>query len=210
MTLDQISVLFHASLGGLALLSGGVSIGAKKGSKLHKKSGKLFYYSMLLSSIVAIFITLLPSKRNPFLFSIGIFSLYFLLGGYRSLRFKNATIDLRIDKLIAYVMMLTSVLMVLIPVVFYSKINIILTVFALIGFIFSWRDLGLFKNPNQLKTKWLKLHLGKMTGAYIASVSAFFVVNQILPGIWNWFVPSIFGTIYTSFWMRKVNPKRKT
>ena len=89
------------------------------------------------------------------------------------------------------------------------KSKVILTVFAIIGFIFSWRDLGLFKNPIQLKNKWLKLHLGKMTGAYIASVSAFFVVNQILPGIWNWFVPSIFGTIYISFWMRKVSPKRK-
>ena len=47
-----------------------------------------------------------------------------------------------------------------------------------------------------------------MTGGYIAAVSAFFVVNQILPGIWNWFVPGIIGSGYITYWMIKLNKKK--
>jgi len=33
----------HAPLGGIALLSGGISLVSKKGSLFHKKSGKVFF-----------------------------------------------------------------------------------------------------------------------------------------------------------------------
>ena len=70
------------------------------------------------------------------------------------------------------------------------------------------RDLKLFQDIQRIKKNWLKLHLGKMTGGYIAAVSAFFVVNQILPGIWNWFVPGIIGSGYITYWMIKLNKKK--
>ena len=63
----------------------------------------------------------------------------------------------------------------------------------------------------RIRKGWLKLHLGKMTGGYIAAVSAFFVVNQILPGISNWFVPSVVGSVFITYWMNKLNkPKTLT
>jgi hypothetical protein len=39
-------------------------------------------------------------------------------------------------------------------------------------------------------------------------VTAFFVVNQVLPGIWNWFVPGIIGGLYITYWMIKMNKKK--
>ncbi|MEN8811033.1 MAG: DUF2306 domain-containing protein, partial [Flavobacteriales bacterium] len=184
----------HAPLGGIALLTGGISLIAKKGNNVHKKSGKIFFFSMLFSAIAAFVISVLPNHESPFLFSIGLFSTYFLISGLRSLKFKKKKLQLKTDKIITYLITLTGIIMVLYPIVLYSKLNIILTVFGIVGIVFGLRDLKLFKDIQRLKKNWLKLHLGKMTGGYISAVSAFFVVNQILPGIWNWFIPGIIGS----------------
>lgn len=199
----------HAPLGGIALLTGGISLIVKKGNNMHKKSGKIFFFSMLFSAISAFIISVLPNHESPFLFSIGLFSTYFLISGLRSLKFKQREFQLKTDKIIAYLITLTGIVMILYPVILHSKLNIILSVFGVVGIVFGLRDLKLFKDIKRLKKNWLKLHLGKMTGGYIAAVSAFFVVNQILPGIWNWFVPGIIGSGYITFWMIKLNRKKK-
>lgn len=205
----EILIYFiHAPLGGIALVAGGIALITKKGSSSHKKSGKVFFYSMLLSAISAFVISVLPNHESPFLFSIGLFSIYFLISGLRSLRYKKKDLQLTVDKLIAYLILLTGIFMILYPIVYYSKLNIILTVFGVVGIVFGLRDLMLFKNIKRLKQNMLKLHVGKMTGGYIAAVSAFFVVNQILPGIWNWFVPGIVGGVYITYWMTKLNKKK--
>lgn len=202
----EILIYFiHAPLGGIALLAGGISLIAKKGNNVHKKSGRVFFFSMLFSAISAFIISVLPNHESPFLFSIGLFSIYFLISGLRSLKFKQKEFQLKTEKIIAYLITLTGIVMILYPVLLFSKLNIILTVFGVVGIVFGLRDLKLFKDIKRLKKNWLKLHLGKMTGGYIAATSAFFVVNQILPGIWNWFVPGIIGSGYITYWMIKLN-----
>jgi len=202
----EILIYFiHAPLGGIALLAGGISLIAKKGNNVHKKSGRVFFFSMLFSAISAFIISVLPNHESLLLFSIGLFSTYFLISGLRSLKFKQKEFQLKTEKIIAYLITLTGIVMILYPVLLFSKLNIILTVFGVVGIVFGLRDLKLFKDIKRLKKNWLKLHLGKMTGGYIAATSAFFVVNQILPGIWNWFVPGIIGSGYITYWMIKLN-----
>lgn len=207
--MDLISRIFiyyiHAPLGALALLAGAVALASKKGEKVHKKSGKLFYYSMLGSALASFVIATLPDHESPFLLAIGLFSSYFLVSGYRSLRFKESHPNLRVDKGIAIAIALIGSAMVVLPVVLLAKINIVLTVFGVTAVVFGIRDLRMFRDSDQLRMSWLKLHLGKMTGGYIAAVSAFCVVNDIFPGIWNWFIPSIFGSFFIAYWMRKQN-----
>ena len=198
----------HAVLGSVALLAGGIALIAKKGNKTHKISGKLFFYTMLTSAILSLIIAVMPNHKSPFLFSIGVFSTYFLLGGFRSLNFKHQNSNLKWDKIIAYVMSGNGLIMIVYPVILYGKFNTILLVFGVIALIFGLRDLKLYSGDvKHVQKNWLKLHLGKMTGGYIAAVSAFFVVNTILPGIWNWFVPSIIGSGYITYWMMKLNRK---
>lgn len=205
--ISQILIYFHAGFGGIALLLGTVALIAKKGKSTHKTSGKIFFYTMMISAISALIIATLPEHENTFLFSIGIFSAYFLITGKRSLKFKYTNTKLITDKIIAYFIIINSIIMLLYPIIILQKINIVLPVFGIIGLIFGIRDLILLKKPKTLQRKWLQLHIGKMTGGYIAAISAFFVVNQILPGIWNWFVPSAFGSIYISFWINKTKKK---
>ena len=197
----------HAPLGGIALLSGGISLVSKKGSPLHKKSGKVFFYSMLLSAFSALVVSVLPNHKSLFLFSIGIFSSYFLISGILSLRYKRKAVRLSVDKIIAYLICITGFVMVTYPIILYSKLNLILTVFGLASIVFGLRDLSRLKDVKRLRKGWLKLYLGKMTGGYIDAVSVFFVVNQILPSVWNWFVPTLVGSIYIAYWIKKLNKK---
>jgi len=201
----QVITLIHAGFGGVALAAGGLALVFTKGTTAHKRSGKVFYYTMLFSALVAIVIAVLPDHESPFLFSIGVFSTYFLLSGYRSLNFKRAKFNVRVDKVLAYMIILTGVTMISYPLVLNGKLNIILCVFGAIGLIFGFRDLSIFKDSQRLRRDWKKLHLGKMLGGYIAAVSAFFVVNTVLPGIWNWFVPGIVGGVYIAYWIIKLN-----
>ena len=203
----HILILIHAVFGGIALLAGLVSMVVKKGNWLHKRSGLFFYYSMLISTVTAMFVALLPNHKSPFLLAVGIFSLYFVLTGRRALRFKRKNPKLRTDIWISRTMIAVGVLMIFLPVLFLKNLNIVLSVFAVVGIVFSARDLTLFKNPDALKENWLKLHLGKMLGAYISATTAFIVVNELLPSFYGWFVPGIVGGLLIAYWIRKLNGK---
>lgn len=205
----QLLIYSHALFGGIALLSGLISLIVKKGKNTHKKSGKLFYYCMLLSALTALIIASLPQHKSPFLFAVGIFSSYFIITGYRALRFKNKNINLKTDKLISWIMIVTAILMILYNPLVHQKINIVLTVFGSIGFIFSTRDLMLYKNLNKLNNDWLKLHLGKMIGGYISATTAFVVVNNFFPSFYGWFIPGTIGGIYIIYWIKKINKNQQ-
>lgn len=205
----KILIICHAVFGGLALLTGLISIIAFKGKNLHKKSGKLFVYNMIISGTIAMVIAVLPNHENPFLFAIGIFTTYLVLTGFRALRFKNKISDLKLDKFISWFMIFTGFMMILLPAILTNKFNIVLGVFGLLGIALSIQDLRLFNNVERLQKGWLKLHIGKILGGYISAVTAFVVVNQVFPGFYGWFVPSIIGSVYIAYWQRKVNSRSK-
>ena len=203
----QIMIYIHAFMGGVALLAGFISIVSQKGKEVHKKSGKIFYYAMLFSALTALVIAVMPGHESPFLFAIGIFSSYFVLTGYRALQFKTDGVNLSIDKIISWAMIVTGIMMMLYNPIFHKNINIVLTAFGLVGLVFSVRDLYIYKDLKHLKKNWLKLHLGKMMGGYISATTAFVVVNDFFPSFYGWFIPGIFGSLYIAYWLRKMNKK---
>ncbi|MAY84025.1 MAG: DUF2306 domain-containing protein [Flavobacteriales bacterium] len=208
---DPVSLLIiaHAILGGVALLAGSLAMIFKKGSKSHKRSGKVFFLSMLAAALIAIVITVIPSHFSPFLLAIGIFSLYLLLSGYRALKFKKSAQNLFPDQLISASMLLAGILMIVLPLLMTSKLNIVLAVFGGIGLLSAIRDLLLYQHPEKLKSQWLRLHLGNMIGAYIASLTAFLVVNQFLPPLVGWLGPTVVGTFYILWWNRKLGRSKR-
>ena len=186
-----LGIVTHAALGGVALLFGAIALLAKKGSAIHKGSGRIFYMSMVVSALLSLLIASSKGHENPFLFSIGLFSLYFLIMGLRSLRYKRVKISYTLDIIIAAFIVVIGIAMIIYPLVLEGNFNIVLTVFGAAAVVFGIRDLLRFRSPVKLRASWLQLHLGKMTGGYIAAVSAFLVVNQVLPSLLNWFLPSI-------------------
>lgn len=200
-------IMLHALLGTVALLSGAVALIVKKGSRPHKLGGKVFFYSMLFSAILACIISWIPGHENTFLFAIGIFSVYLLLNGYRSLRFRQKHVNLSIDFLIAYVITITGFAMITTPVIMLGKLNAVLLVFGLASVYFGLRDLYLYKHRDSLKKHSITTHIGKMTGGYIAALSAFLVVNNVFPWMWNWFGPTIPGVVFIGYHIRRVKGK---
>ncbi|MFI2744220.1 DUF2306 domain-containing protein [Zhouia sp. PK063] len=203
----QLFIFIHAFGGGIALISGFLSLVFQKGKSAHKITGLLFYYAMLLCGLSALCIAVLPHHESPFLFAVGIFSLYFVISGRRALLYKNKHLHLTIDTLIAATMIITGILMIVLPIILHHQLHIVLTVFAIVGITFSVRDLFLIQHPDRLRKGWLKLHLGKMIGGYIAATTAFVVVNNFFPGFYSWFIPGIIGSIVIAYWMRKVSIK---
>ena len=179
--LANILIIIHATFGGVALLCGTGALIAKKGNKFHKRLGNIFFYSMLISGIIALVIAVLPTNWNPFLFAVGVFSTYLIVSGKRALNLKRKEIKITLDTYLAIVMLLTAIGMIILPLLLLGELNIVLTVFGVLGFFLSVGDLRMFRRGNY-KKKWLAKHIGNMTGGYIAAFTAFVVVNQILPG----------------------------
>lgn len=204
-TYITILIYAHAALGSLALLVGLVPMVSKKGSAPHRKAGTVFFYAMLASASIAIVISVLPGHKNSALLAIGVFTVYLVLGGYRSARHRRPDASFVLDKLIARGMLLTGAAMILLPVLISGSINIVLGIFGLVGIGFAVRDLVLFRRQQNFIASRLQVHIGKMTGAYIASVTAFIVVNELIPGLAGWLLPSILGTIFVVYWIRRVD-----
>ena len=205
----NIFIIIHATFGGIAFVAGFVAMIAKKGHLLHRKSGLIFFYSMVISAISAMIISVLPNHESPFLFAVGVFSLYFVLVGKRALKFKFKNPNLFFDRWIAIIMVLTGVLMIFLPLILYQKINIILLVFGVVGILSAIKNLSVYKDPERLRNGWLKMHLGNIMGGYIAATTAFVVVNQFFPSFYGCVIPGIIGGVFITYWMRKVRLQTK-
>lgn len=203
--LISILIFSHVILGAIALLSGALALTFPKGKYWHRLTGKVFFYSMMTSAIVACTIAVTPDHENLFLFVIGLFSMYFMISGYRSLRYKKSNPALLFDKITAIILLAVSLFMIIFPIIAYGRVLIVLLIFGITGVVFGFRDFLSYRQPERLKENWLALHLGKMIGGYIAAVTAFVVVNDVFPTILNWLLPGAIGGFFIAFWLKKVN-----
>ncbi len=202
----KILIYIHAFFGGIGLITGIGSVIVKKGSLAHKRLGKLFSIGMITSSLVSIPVSWMPNHENLFLFLIGIFTIYLVLTGNRALSFISARQVKWIDKVISGSMFLFSVIMISIGI--YGTLNnlsigILYLFFGGIGFFLAINDFRLYKNIKNAGNRLLMVHIGKMVGALIASVTAFIVAGLGIGNIIGWLLPTIIGTIYIIYWRRK-------
>ncbi|MBT8196641.1 MAG: DUF2306 domain-containing protein [Bacteroidia bacterium] len=214
----QILIYIHAAAGGIALFTGPASFIAKKGQKWHRIFGKLFFYSMMVVSILALVISISPGHESLFLFSIGIFSAYLVCSGYRVLYLKSLSRNGKaqlIDWIISSIMLVFGLVMIVHGIQTILKNNmggIVLLVFAIIALNLSVTDFRLYTKKTEDKSFWLFNHIGKMNGAVIAAYTAFIVVNDVLPGLLAWLgpiVPGFFVGYYFSNKYKKAITKNK-
>ncbi|NJO01461.1 MAG: DUF2306 domain-containing protein [Bacteroidia bacterium] len=79
--------LIHIVGGTLALLFGLGALVSKKGQKIHRISGQVYFWSMLAVFITALGLAIL--RLNPFLLLVAVFSFHLVASGYRSLYLKQ-------------------------------------------------------------------------------------------------------------------------
>lgn len=215
-TLFQFLLILHISCGVIGLISGSINILAKKGDKRHRNIGRIFTIAMLLAGFSSLILSIL--HPNTFLFMVGVFTIYMIATGFRYLRHKKTlATSYWLDYMLSIIMLLCCISFILLGLtaIFAGHyFGIVLIVFSSFGIIFVYRDYTNFKGKSKCKNYWLLEHLSRMIGAFIASLTAFLVVNASyipvqIPSILLWLLPSILLVPYIIVWSRKVEAKKK-
>ena len=211
MDIFKILLTLHIIGGSISLLLGLYLMFAKKGNSRHKKIGKIYFFAMLTASIAAIPMSYL--HPNYFLFLISVFTIYMLLTGIRYLTKKSISNVNTVDWVLTLIMLLFAVAFIVFGIFNIRNGNYFGTVFIVfgsIGLLFSYQDFINFKGLSKIKNYFLTTHLQRLTGSYIASTTAFLVVNnKILPSILAWLLPTILLAPLIIIWTRKYKVEKK-
>ena len=198
--LTQGMLIIHIIAGGISLITGLAAIISQKGGRLHRRSGLFYYYGMWTVFITALVLSVQTS--NVFLFMIGFFSFYFVWIGRKMLQLKRYERSLKARKQIRWVS--RGVLVVCVGLIVYGVFQllwlgkwfgIVALLFAYAGGTFAMRMIYLTKNQPEDDQFWLYAHIIGMGAGYIATVTAFLVVNlTMVPVIFRWLLPALIGS----------------
>jgi uncharacterized membrane protein len=217
MDLADTLIIIHASLGGIGLLSGIVSMSSKKGRKLHKTSGKIFAFSMVLSSLISIPVCFMPGHENMFLFAIAVFTIYLVFSGQRALLYKLKNLEniqTWKDWLISLVMFAFGIALIIegaFKVLYQNGPTVLFYFFGLLSVFLAIQDFRFFARKNKSATEFIERHIGQMSGAFTASFTAFLSAGLQLKHWLVWILPTLFISIWIIYWTRKYkSPRTKT
>ncbi len=212
--LITVVIYIHAALGGIGLLTGIGSMSVKKGSKLHKRLGNIFAYSMITSCVLILPIAWLPNHESLFLFLISLFTIYLILAGRRALTFKLPSKDKAgaFDIGLSSAMFIFSLFMLGIGIYgFFEAVEdyILYMVFGGLGLFLTIQNFTFYKKFKSNKKAWLLAHLTYMIAGLIAAITAFIVAGLKFWTITAWVLPSVIGTFFIIYWRRKIDRKIK-
>ncbi len=206
-------LIFHGISGGVALLTGGIAIFAKKGKKLHRKAGKVYVWAMTLVFLTGIFIA--GYRENRFLFCIAFLSYYSVFAGIRILKIKQ----LHRNQSPKWYDWTAGILNALVNIIFLGLGVYYLFVsdnqaaaglsifFGLGGLAISYVNLKPFIVRPTEKFHWYNTHIGNMMGGYIATSTAFISTIASRTDFINpylaFLLPSLIGVPLLIYWQNR-------
>lgn len=195
----EILLYAHIAFGMISLIAGAVSGFSQKGGKIHIQSGKVFGVCMLLAAITAIALSLI--HPSSFLLAIGLFTLYLITSGWIWVWKTPQKQKVRASRYVAIFGTAIAAFMIYQAYSASRGILIVLVVFGAILLAFSLIDL--FRKANPADN--IRVHAGRMGGAYIASFTAFAVTNfnGMVPDLILWIGPTPLGTALIVLGIRK-------
>ncbi len=202
----QTILFLHILAGVAALAAAGVAVGSAKGGRLHRRSGNIYTLAMLFVGLSAL--VLAVAHPNPFLFAVGVFSLYLVFTGWRAAMVRDGR-PRGLDHAGGAVMALAGLVMLgwgAQGVLAGSGAQpVILLAFGSIGLTMAladWRDWA--RGPVTGKAR-IARHLGRMLGGTIATITAAGVVNLgFLPDLVVWLGPTVLITPVIFWWTARV------
>jgi uncharacterized membrane protein len=190
-------MLLHVFAGILSLVSGFLVFCLAKGTQFHIRIGKVYYLGMLLVFLTSIYVSIV--KVNWFLLLIGIFSFYLVQSGLRMNSFRKTMRISPFDKLRVFgygLAFLAMVVLALVVMKSATTLAVILLAFGLIGISLIRLEFNFFvlNKASTDQKEYLREHVGRMTGSYIAAFTAFLVNNiSFLPPLVVWLGPTVLG-----------------
>ena len=217
-SVNQIVLWSHIAAGFTGLMVGSIPIFVEKGSRLHKQSGVVFYWAMAWVSVSALWLVAFK-HANPFLLGISVFSFYNAYSGRRILAFKNTeTQPSTMDWAMLSALTVNGLSMVFSAAKYAYLafadawgIAILYAVFGLFCLQMAREDYQFYEKPESAKRgkmQWFFGHFARMLGAYIATWTAFAVVNFSRLGLPDgfdlvaWLLPGVLGGFGIARWTK--------
>ena len=207
-TFLTLTLYVHIAAGFLALITGLVPMFAKKGGKAHILWGTVYFWAMFVVALTAL-LRFQMQMRLIFLAAIAIFSFYNTFTGVRLIQRKDSQRPSWLDYFASILAMMCAFAMFYFAFLGFQKgdrfLSILFLVFGMAVFRISLEDLRVFMGrkviddegkPIQIRY-WFQNHISRMGGSYIATVTAFLVVNNppYIPGLVVWIAPGVIGGI---------------
>jgi Predicted membrane protein (DUF2306) len=199
--------LIHIAAGTIALVLAPLAMLTVKGGRAHRRWGKIYFWAMAVVAATAVVMALW--RPQIFLALLAVFSFYMAFAGYRTLSRKRPAQGqgpTALDWTAALATFAVSGAMALLglirPSAAWERLGIVPVVFGVLGMILAGLDIGRFLRPPADRNAWWFAHMGGMLGSYIATVSAFSVVNfTFLPTAIRWLWPTVIGTPLIALWV---------
>lgn len=207
-TLYQSLPILHIAAGSLSLFAGGLNMILPKGGKRHQKIGRLFVAGMMLTGGSALFMAQI--KPNPFLFIIGVFTIYLVGTADRYIKLTQNKPPL-IDWVYTLGMFVFGSIFIIWGVITLTKsdgMGAVMLVFGTIGLYSVYQDFNNYKGEAKHRNYCLLTHIGRMVGGFTATVTAVLVVNaQYIPlntpTALYWLAPTLIFTPLSIYWIRQ-------
>lgn len=218
------TALLHAAVGTTALVTFWVSGMAKKGSPVHKASGKIYLLSMvgiLLSAFPMATYILLNGKPviGGFLLYLLIITMTSVWNSWRSIRDKR---DWKrytgpAYKALMVLNLLSGLAIAGVGLFLAQQMQMVITSFSLIGLIGAYQMYQFQRQTPSDPRWWMREHLTAMVGNGVATHIAFMQIGlpKILPMIAGpvmvniaWMGPLLVAVIAGTYLTRKYAPKR--
>ena len=206
----KFALYLHIFAGFTALTTGIVPMFSKKGSTLHITWGRVYFWAMFVVALTAL-IRFQMKPRLIFLAGIAIFSFYNTFTGMRLIRRKEHIKPPFVDWFGAILMVMGSLVMLYSAYSASQTNNVfyvtLFTIFGMLMFSLAFEDLRVFMNIKQIDNDvpmqaryWFQNHISRMGGSYIATLTAFLVVNNppFIPGLVVWIAPGVIGGLVIS------------
>ena len=204
-----IVLAIHVLFGGVALLVAPGAMLTRKGGLWHRRWGKAYFWSMTGVALTAVVLSLMRS--GLFLLLVAVFSFYLASAGYRVLYRKTPQQRANIwDWSVTALMLSGGAALVSYGALLLrtSSFGAVAVVFGMIGLLLAVLDARSFLRPPADKRAWWYAHMIRMLAAYIATMTAFSVVNfHFLPPLVRWLWPTAVGTVGIFMWVRYYRKK---
>ncbi len=179
-TIFNVFLVLQIVSGSIALMTGGVNMFRKKGNITHRKVGKTFFIAMIVAGISCLAISYL--RPNYFLFIVGILTLYMVASGQFYLKYKTQR-----SPGIIFLGWTMTVLMLFAGLVFIDEgiLSVIKSdsngftymILGVLALFFVRQDFKNYRNKSVIKNYWLVAHFQRMTGSFVATLTALLIIN---------------------------------
>lgn len=216
--MKTLLIIIHVCFGFLALTVGLVPMLSKKGGRLHKTTGLIYYWSMIVVAASAVALVLISPFSNGrlFLTGIAIFSFYLCYTGNRSLKQRDGEPVRWFDWSVSGIMTTGAIGMILYGLFQMSNnwskgqfdpMSALFVLFGFFSFTNARYDFKKYRFPEKARywhKEWFFMHIIRICGSYIATFTAFALVNirYVFPdshwvvNLLTWVMPGVVGGIF--------------